>query len=279
MKHSANNAQEYGEQVCWLPLERISPRPSVCMETTDSLSLMELVESIRQYGLIQPITVRAAQNGRYVIVSGNRRLMACRMAGMTHVDAVVLAGVATDQTADTLLEGLLSGRLHYLEEGAALQRLLAQGYSRDELARLLGSTAATVAQRARLAELDEETKSFLLEQGMPERYARTLLKLPDRRARLSIARQAAREKLCVRDVELLVTSAQDHLPVPPTPGRRTIALMRDHRLYLNAIRSIVAQMQETGIQATAEERSLDGSVEITLRMPTRRRRAARRTTL
>lgn len=279
MKHSANNAQEYGEQVCWLPLERISPRPSVCMETTDSLSLMELVESIRQYGLIQPITVRAAQNGRYVIVSGNRRLMACRMAGMTHVDAVVLAGVATDQTADTLLEGLLSGRLHYLEEGAALQRLLAQGYSRDELARLLGSTAATVAQRARLAELDEETKSFLLEQGMPERYARTLLKLPDRRARLSIARQAAREKLCVRDVELLVTSAQAHLPVPPTPGRRTIALMRDHRLYLNAIRSIVAQMQETGIQATAEERSLDGSVEITLRMPTRRRRAARRTTL
>lgn len=279
MKHSANNAQEYGEQVCWLPLERISPRPSVCMETTDSLSLMELADSIRQHGLIQPITVRAAQNGRYVIVSGNRRLMACRMAGMTHVDAVVLAGVATDQTADTLLEGLLSGRLHYLEEGAALQRLLAQGYSRDELARLLGSTAATVAQRARLAELDEETRSFLLEQGMPERYARALLKLPDRRARLSIARQAAREKLCVRDVELLVTSAQAHLPVPPAPGRRTIALMRDHRLYLNAIRSIVAQMQETGIQATAEERSLDGSVEITLRMPTRCRRAARRTTL
>lgn len=279
MKHSANNAQEYGEQVCWLPLERISPRPSVCMETTDSLSLMELADSIRQHGLIQPITVRAAQNGRYVIVSGNRRLMACRMAGMTHVDAVVLAGVATDQTADILLEGLLSGRLHYLEEGAALQRLLAQGYSRDELARLLGSTAATVAQRARLAELDEETKSFLLEQGMPERYARVLLKLPDRRARLSIARQAAREKLCVRDVELLVTSAQAHLPVPPVPVRRTIALMRDHRLYLNAIRSIVAQMQETGIQATAEERSLDGSVEITLRMPTRCRRAARRTTL
>lgn len=279
MKHSANNAQEYGEQVCWLPLERISPRPSVCMETTDSLSLMELADSIRQHGLIQPITVRAAQNGRYVIVSGNRRLMACRMAGMTHVDAVVLAGVATDQTADTLLEGLLSGRLHYLEEGAALQRLLAQGYSRDELARLLGSTAATVAQRARLAELDEETRSFLLEQGMPERYARALLKLPDRRARLNIARQAAREKLCVRDVELLVTSAQAHLPVPPAPGRRTIALMRDHRLYLNAIRSIVAQMQETGIQATAEERSLDGSVEITLRMPTRCRRAARRTTL
>lgn len=277
MKHSVNDAQEYGQQVCWLPLERISPRPSMCMEPTDGMTLMELADSIRQQGLIQPITVRATRNGRYVVVSGNRRLMACRMAGMTHVDAVVLAGIVGDQAADTLLDGLLSGRMHYLEAATALQRLLAQGYSRDELARLLGSTAATVAQRARLAELDEETKSFLLEQGMPERYARALLRLPDRRARMSIARQAAREKLCVRDVELLVTSAQAHLPVPPAPGRRTIALMRDHRLYLNAIRSIVAQMQETGIQATAEERNLDGSVEITLRLPTRRRRAVQRT--
>lgn len=275
MKHGANDAQEYGEQVCWLPLERISPRPSVCMESADGMSLMELADSIRQHGLIQPITVRATGNGRYVIVSGNRRFMACRMAGMTHVDAVVLAGVAHDQAAEALLDSLLSHRMHYLEEASALQRLLTQGYSRDELARLLGCTAATVAQRAKLAELDEETRSFLLEQGMPERYARALLKLPDRRARLTIARQAAREKLCVRDVELLVASAQAHLPVPPVPGR-TIALMRDHRLYLNAIRSIVAQMQETGIQATAEERNLDGSVEITLRLPTRRRRAAQR---
>lgn len=272
MKHR-RNSQEWGGQVCWLPMERITPRPSVSAEAEDGLTLMELVDSIRQYGLVQPITVQATRTGRYVIVSGNRRFMACRMAGMSHVDAVVLEGVAPDLAARALVESILYGGMHYLEEAAALKQLQEQhGFSRDELSRMLGCTAANVAQRAALAELDEELKRFLLEQGMPERYARTLAKLPDRRARMRIARQAAEEKLCVRDVELLVSSARARLPVPQITGGRTIALMRDHRLYLNAIRSIVAQMQEAGIDATACERTLEGSVELTLRMPTRRRR-------
>lgn len=276
MKHGTNNARESGGQVCWLPMERISPRPSVGMEPVDGMTLMELVDSIRQHGLIQPITVQATRGGRYVIVSGNRRFMACRMAGMSHVDAVVLEGIAPDQAAQAVLESILAGYLHYLEEAAAMKRLLEQhGFTRDELARLLGTTAANVAQRVRLAELDGEMQAFLIEQSMPERYARALVKLPDRRARMTIARQAVREKLCVRDVELLVASAQSRLPVPQVAGRRTIALMRDHRLYLNAIRSIVAQMQEAGIDATTDERTLDGSVEVTLRLPTRRRQLRR----
>lgn len=274
MKHGTNGAWTGGQQVCWLPLERISPRPSVNLDVSGS-SLEQLAESIRVHGLVKPVTVQAAPGGRYVIVSGNRRLMACRMAGMSHIDAVVLQGMGAEPTPNTLLEGLLSGRLHYLEAASALHSLLEQGYTRDALARLLGCTATTIAQRASLANLDGETAALLLEHGLPEGYARALTKLPDRHARQSIARRAAAERLCIRDVELLVASAQARLPVPPAPGRRTIALMRDHRLYLNAIRSIVAQMQEAGIPATQEERSLDGSVEITLRLPTRRRRAAK----
>ncbi|MBE5804817.1 MAG: ParB/RepB/Spo0J family partition protein [Clostridiales bacterium] len=273
MKHGVNR-QGCGEQVCWLPMDRITPRPSLGMEAADSMTLMELVDSIRLHGLIQPITVQATRGGRYVIVSGNRRFMACRMAGLTHVDAVVLEGTAPDQAARAVLESIMGGGMHYLTEATALKQLMDQhGFTREELARLLGCTAANIAQRVRLTELDAGLRAFLLEQGMPERYAQALLKLPDRRVRMDIARQAVREKLCVRDVELLVASAQARLPVPPVQGRRTIALMRDHRLYLNAIRSIVAQMQEAGIAATTDERVLDGSVEVILRLPTRRRRA------
>lgn len=262
------------QQVCWLPLERISPRPSVGLEPTDGTTLMELTESIRLHGVIEPIAVQRTHSGRYVIVSGNRRFMACRMAGLTHIDAVVLDGVEADQAAGPLIESILSGRMHYLEEAAAMKQLTEQhGLTRDELARSLGCTAALVAQRIRLADMDQELQAFLIEYGLPERYARALMKLPDRRARMAIARQIIREKLCIRDVELLVASAQSRLPVPPLPGGRTITLVRDHRLYLNAIRNIVAQMQEAGIEATTAERTLGDSVEVTLRLPTRRRRA------
>ena len=275
MKHGMNKQGHEG-QVCWLPLERIAPRPSLGLGDTEGMTLMELVDSIRRQGLIQPITVQATRSGRYVVVSGNRRLMACRMAGLSHVDAVVVAGEAPDGNAQALLESIMAGGMHYLEEASALQALVEQHrFSREELARLLGTTAASVAQRIRLNELDDDLQAYLMEQGMPERYAYALVKLPDRRGRMTIARQAVREKLCVRDVELLVQSAQTRLPVPPLAGRRTIALMRDHRLYLNAIRSIVAQMQEAGINATTQERILEGSVEFTLRLPTRRGRLRR----
>lgn len=260
-------------QVCWLPLERIAPRPSMGLEPASSLTLAELAESIRIHGVVEPVTVQASGNGRYVIVSGNRRLMACRMAGLTHIDAVILEGIAPDQSAAQLLQAVLSGRMHYLEEAAALDALQQQGLTREEIARSLGCTAASIAQKLRLTELDEELRRFLLESGLPEGCARALTKLPDRRARMAIARQAAREQLGVRDVELLVMSAQSRLPVPPLSGGRTIALVRDHRLYLNAIRNIVAQMQEAGIPATSAERTLGDSVEVTLRLPTRRRRA------
>ena len=271
-----NDAAACAQQVCWLPLERISPRPSVGREPVDGMTLMELVDSIRMHGVIEPIAVQKSSGGRYVIVSGNRRFMACRMAGLTHIDAVVLDGVEQDQGARSLLEGIMSGHMHYLDEAAAMKALTEQhGFTREEVARGLGCSVSMVNQRLRLTELDRELQAFLMEQGMPEGYARALQKLPDRRGRMTIAWQAVREKLCVRDVELLVASAQARLPVPPLPGGRTITLVRDHRLYLNAIRNIVAQMQEAGIKATTEERTLADSVEVTLRLPTRHRRAGR----
>lgn len=272
-----DNPSAYAQQVCWLPLDRISPRPSMRYDSAEDMSLDELAESIRQHGLIRPVTVQATHGGRYVIVSGNRRLMACRMAGMTCIDAVVLAGCAADSAAQELLGALLSGQLHYLDESAVMQRLLTDyGMTRDELARALGCTAGTIRERLRLTGLDRELCHLLIEEGLPERCARALLKLPDKHTRLSIAKQAAREHLCVRDVELLVASAQTRLPVPPLPGGRTISLVRDHRLYLNAIRAIIAQMQEAGIDARAEERACGDSMELVLHMPTRKRRACQR---
>ena len=262
------------QQVCWLPLDRITPRMSQPFGREDSQSLVEMCESIRRDGLLQPITVQRMGNDGFMIVSGNRRYMACRMLGMTHIDAVVLPGPPEDQSLQEKLEMLLSRRMHYLDEARAMAEVLDSGVmDRESLARSLGMTSASLREKLRLLELDEGLCILLVEQGLPERIARALLRLPDNRARMSIALQAAREHLSVRDVELLVASAQTKLPVPPVPGGRTITLMRDHRLYLNAIRAIAAQMEEAGLNAQMTERTLPDAVEVTLRLPTRRRRS------
>ena len=261
-------------QVCWLPVDSIAPREEAAFAVEGGMPLEALAESIRREGLHKPVTVEHVGGGRYRILSGNRRLTACKMAGLTHVDAVVLTAATADMDARSLMEALLSGRLHYIEEAAALERLTTvYGMRRESLAAALGKTPAVIAQKLRLTRLDSELRALLLEEDLPECTARTLLKLPDRQARMLIARKAAAQRLCVRDVELLVKSAMSRLPVPPLPGGRTISLMRDYRLYLNAVRAIVAQMQEAGLTVTAAERRAGESVEMTIRVATKRIRA------
>ncbi|MCH5287078.1 MAG: ParB/RepB/Spo0J family partition protein [Christensenellaceae bacterium] len=257
-------------------MDSISPRGTCQLSREDSVSLAELAGSIRLHGLMKPITVQRVGHGRFTVVSGNRRLMACRMLGMTHVDAVVLWPGPQTQNAQQLMDSLLSGRLHYLEQAHALQSLsTVYGCNREELARALGTTAAVVSARIHLVALDEELQIFLMEEGVPERIAQALLRLPDREARMLIARKAAAQGLSVREVEALISSAINRLPVPPMPGGRTIYRMRDHRLYLNAIRSIIAQMREAGVEVAADEHQAADRVEITLAISTRRRRSER----
>lgn len=262
-------------QVCWLPLSSITPRIDHAFGQEESRSLQELTASIQRYGLQTPITVRPLGEGRYGIVSGNRRFLACRMAGYTHLDAIVLPEAGPDVTERELLLRLTQGQMHYLEEADACRRLVEEGMTREQLARCLGRTPTLVSQKLRLTELDEELRAFLIEQALPEGYARALSRLPDAQGRLAIARQAVAQRLCIRDVELLVTAAMARLPVPPPTGGRTISLMRDHRLYLNAIQAIIAQMEEAGIAPEVKQTRFGDYVELTLRIPVRRPRMPR----
>lgn len=271
MQYEARGGCAGARQICWLPMGSITPREEAAF-AAGSAPIEQLAESIRREGLHKPVTVEPAGGGRYRILSGNRRYLACRLAGFTHIDAVVLSTPAEHMDARGLMEALLSGRLHYVEEAAALARLITVfGMRRENLAAALGKSPAVIAQKLRLADADSELKALLLEENLPECAARALLKLPDRQGRLIIARKAAAQHLCVRDVELMVKSAMTRLPVPPVPVGRTISLVRDHRLYLNAIRAITAQMQEAGLQVEVSQREMRSGVEMTVRVLPRRR--------
>lgn len=261
-------------QVCWLPISQILPRPDGAFrDSHPSLSLPELTASILKYGLMQPITVREGMAGRYDIISGNRRYLACRMAGFSHIDAVVLPATTQGSSLCQLLEHLLREDLHFFEEAQAFETLLATyGLTQEELGRQLNRSASYIANKLRLLKLESSLRALILEENLSERHARALLRLPDAQGRLRIAQKAAAQHLSVRDTELLVDSALARLPVPPPPDRRVIALVRDHRLYLNALRGIVAQMQEAGLDAQMDIQPQGDKVQVIIDLPVRKPR-------
>jgi len=261
-------SQGNGRQVCWLPMDSIFPNPGQPRKEFNDFALMELASSIRQFGLLQPITVQKKKAG-YEIVMGERRYRACQMLGFTHIDAFVLPAAQDDCAFLALIENIQRENLHYFEEAEAYAELLKQGITQEALARRLGKSASGIANKLRLMKLEPELRHFLMEEGLSERHARALLSLPDAKGRERIAHQAALQHLTVRETEMLVQRAQKRLPVPPPP-RRMISLVRDYRLYLNAIKSVVAQMQETGVETQMDIKEASGWVDVCIRIPKRR---------
>jgi len=272
LMQSINPRTTAGRQVCWLPLSGIIPNPDQPRKEFSEATLAELANSIRQFGLLQPITVREISNGRYEIIMGERRFRACQMLGLTHMDAIVLPATGRESAMMALVENLQRENLHFFEEAEAYAALISNyQMSQDELARRLGKSACTIANKLRLLHLDAPLRSLIFEENLSERHARALLRLPDGPGRMRIARQAASSSLTVRETEVLIERAMSRLPVPPPPTRRIISLVRDHRLYMNAIKGIVVQMQETGIPAEYSVMEYGDTIELRIVMPKRKR--------
>ena len=239
MNHMEEMKRQDAGRTCFLPMDRIVPRQDGPMTRAERSALRELADSIREDGLIRPITVEPLPDGRYGVVSGNRRLQACRMCGMTHIDAVVTSAEELPGGAKRLLERIRRGGLHCTEEAELLQTLHSRlGVSVHGLAEALRCAPEDIERRLSLMQLSAPVRQVLRERNAPERAAVALLRVPDENARLRIARQ-------------------------------------DSRLYLNAIRSIVAQMQEAGMPAELQERGGGDGLEMVVRLTQPRRRMLR----
>ena len=149
-----------------------------------------------------------------------------------------------------LLDALVRGEIHYLDEAESYRELLGSGeWNTQQLAERIGRTPATLRRKLRLTHLGEEVAQGLRENGLCERYAQALLRVPGLEGRLKILRHVTDGGLSVKETEQLIDELLSRMPVPMTGGRRMKPIMRDYRLYVNAIRGIVEQMCDAGLDA------------------------------
>ena len=270
MPRAARHAQQSAQSVWSIPIEEILPNPHQPRRAFDGKSIEALAASIRQLGLLQPVAVRAVDISRYTLIAGERRLRACRQLGLTHIDALVLTATEAGSALLALVENLQREDLHYLEEAEGYAEALRDGaMTQEALAARIGRSQSSIANKLRLLRLDPSIREALRTSGLTERHARALLRLPLTALQLDATRRMAEQKLSVKQSEALVTSMLAALPLPAPPKRSVIALIRDHRLYVNAIRDIIRQMQAAGLNAEAQIKDRDGWVEIAVRVAKR----------
>ena len=188
-----------------LPVESVTPNPRQPRTVFDEEALAELVFSIKEIGLLQPIVVRELAPGSYELIAGERRLRASREAGLTVIPAIIRATDDEDLLRDALLENLHRANLNALEEAAAYQQLLSDfGCTQDELARRIGRSRPQVSNTLRLLKLPPDVQRRVAAGVLSAGHARALLSLDDASAMEALATRIVAEGLSVRSVEEII---------------------------------------------------------------------------
>jgi len=191
-----------------VPVERIHPNAKQPRQVFDEDALAELTHSIREFGVLQPVVVRADGDG-YELVMGERRLRAAQAAGLTAIPAIVRSTTDDAMLRDALLENIHRAQLNPLEEAAAYQQLLEEfGTTHEELARRLGRSRPQVSNTIRLMNLPLAVQRRVAAGVLSAGHARALLGLDDADQQDELAGRIVAEGLSVRATEELVALAQ-----------------------------------------------------------------------
>jgi ParB family chromosome partitioning protein len=189
-----------------LPLDSITPNPRQPRTVFDPEALDELIHSIKEIGLLQPIVVRPLSNNRFELVMGERRWRAHTVAGLATIPAIVRETADADLLRDALLENLHRSQLNALEEAAAYSQLLNDfGCTHDELAQRIGRSRPQISNTIRLLKLPPAVQSKVAAGVLSAGHARALLGLEDPKAQEALATKIVAEGLSVRTVEELVS--------------------------------------------------------------------------
>ncbi|GAA4521505.1 MULTISPECIES: ParB/RepB/Spo0J family partition protein [Nonomuraea] len=200
----------------------IVPNPRQPREVFDDERLLELEASIREVGLLQPVVVRPVGGGQYELIMGERRLRACKMAGLQEIPAIVRNTRDTDLLRDALIENLQREQLNPLEEAAAYQQLLDDfDATHDQLAQKVGRSRSHITNTLRLLNLPPEVQLKVAAGSITAGHGRALLGLSTPEEMILLAKRISAELLSVRAVEEIVAlgSAQA-APAKPVRERQ-----------------------------------------------------------
>ena len=207
--------------VIQIPIEEIVPNPYQPRRVFSEKSLEELKNSIESYGVLQPITVRK-KNEKFELVAGERRLRAAKLANLKTIPAIVHE--VSDETSAVLalLENLQREDLNFIEEALGYENLIKEhNFTQQQLAEKLGKNQSTIANKLRILKLPESIKESLVQNGLTERHARALLKLPNEELMSQVVSKIIKNELTVKKTEKLVKDILDNIEAKEDTEKKT----------------------------------------------------------
>lgn len=246
-------------RVVFLPTRSIRPNPAQPRKVFRPEALDELADSIRQHGILQPLSVRRRGNA-YELIAGERRLRAAELAGITDVPCIIMSMDDRESGMAAMVENLQRQDLDFIEEAQGIRQLLTlHAMSQEQVARLLGKSQSAIANKLRILKHSESVLDALREAGLTERHARALLKLPSEEETLQAIREISRQGMSVarteKYIETLLSQKEEKAPKANVGA------------FLNNLTQNLQKIQLSGIPAISERRETDSQIVLTITIP------------
>lgn len=258
MFHSEKN------RVIEISTERIHPNPAQPRRIFDDQELKNLSQSIRVSGLLQPILVRKSADG-YELVAGERRLRACKMAGMRTVPCIVRECSEDTSAAMAITENLQRQDLEMFEEAEGIRKLIERWHvTQEEAACRLGKSQSALANKLRLLKLTAEEREKIRTAGLTERHARAFLRIEDPSLRRFALNTVISRQYNVRQTDEFI---QRLITEKEGGKQKETFIIKDVRIFLNTITHAVTTMKKSGIEAQSLKSETDDYIEYIVRIP------------
>lgn len=255
-----------GKHILLISPDRIVPNPCQPRTRFDQEELAGLAESIFKNGILQPITVRRREDGRFEIIAGERRYRASCMAGLTEIPCIEVHADEQRSAVLALLENLQRSDLSFFEEAEGIARLIHEwGITQEEAASRLGKAQSTLANKLRLLKLSREERIRITQHGLSERHARALLRLEDEEKRGAALDIIIQRSLNVAQTEHFIQELIS--PATRRHEQKITPLIRDVRLFLNTVNRALHTMRSSGIAAESLKTEGPEYIEYLIRIP------------
>lgn len=247
-----------------IPQTMIVPNPNQPRKRFDYDELENLAQSIRENGILQPITVRKREDKKYELVSGERRLRAARLVGMVKIPSIVINIDDKNSAMFSIIENLQRQSLDFFEEAEAIEKLVGEySMSREEVAQKLGLAPSTVSNKLRILRLPEEMRFELARAGLTESHARALLMLEDDNQRARALSIIVDRHLNVAESERMINQMINR----NNRSRNPLRGIRDVRLFINTLNHAVDTIRRAGVEADAARSETEEYIEYVVRIP------------
>ncbi|MBQ7036661.1 MAG: ParB/RepB/Spo0J family partition protein [Clostridia bacterium] len=269
--------QDEKNRIFQIPVDAIIPNPYQPRQTFDSLAIEELANSIREYGIIQPITVRRLSKDLYELVTGERRLRAAKSLARPTVPAMIVNITDNDSAVMALIENLQRKELGFFEEAEGYNRLIRDhGMTQEEVAAKTGKKQSTVANKLRILKLSPYLKKIVSDNKLTERHARALLRLPDEEMQWKALMQIVEKNMNVRAadeyIDALLEEIKTREEAAEKEAEKTVSSVvvkrkrSDFRIFLNTIDKALDMVREAGVNPITKKTEFDTYYEYTIRI-------------